>query len=357
MIEKEASDLFFSVGAPVNIKIRGNVQPLDAVILDQRAVTGLVEGLASKAQLEEFANNLELNFAFDLDGAGRFRINLYRQRGDISMVIRYIRSRIPTMDDLHLPEILKTLVMEPRGLVLIVGATGSGKSTTLASMVDYRNARKTGHILTIEDPIEYIYRHNKSLVEQREIGLDTHNYENALKNAMREAPDVIMIGEIRDRMAMQHAIAYAETGHLCLSTLHANNANQTIDRIINFFPDSAHKQLLVDLSLNLKAVVSQRLLPATDGSLVPAFEIMLRSAYVAQLIEEGKIDEIKEAIANSREVGMQTFDQALYDLYKEDWITEQTALDNADSKINLSIKINIERGLESGKDTERYKLE
>jgi twitching motility protein PilU len=350
MAQKGASDLFFSVGAPVNIKIKGLIQPLDDQVLVHGTVEKLAFSLISDAQRVEFENNMELNFAHDISGVGRFRINLYRQRGEVSMVIRYIKSSIPTMEELHLPEILKTLVMEARGLVLVVGATGSGKSTTLASMIDYRNAQQSGHILTIEDPIEYLYTHRKAVVDQREIGLDTLSYDNALKNAMREAPDVILIGEIRERATMQHAIAYAETGHLCLSTLHANNANQTIDRIVNFFPENAQRQLLIDLSLNLKAVISQRLLPGVDGSLVPAFEIMLRSAYIAELIEKQKIDELKEAIAASREIGMQTFDQSLYDLYTAGKITEQVVLDHADSKTNISLKINLERGATPGDD-------
>ncbi len=265
------------------------------------------------------------------------------------MVIRYIKSRTPSIEDLHLPQILKKLVLEPRGLILVVGATGSGKSTTLASMIDYRNQQKNGHILTIEDPVEFVYEHKKAVVDQREVGLDTLSYANALKNAMREAPDVILIGEIRDRETMQHAIAYAETGHLCLSTLHANNANQAIDRIINFFPDSAQHQLLIDLSLNLKAVISQRLLQGMDGNVVPAMEVMIQSAYISELIEKRDIDKIKEAIEKNREEGMQTFDQSLYDLYKAGKISEEGALQNADSRNNLSLKIRLEYGAE-GKD-------
>jgi twitching motility protein PilU len=347
MPEKGASDLFFSVGAPVSIKIKGQVESLETEELEHAMVEKLAYSLISEAQRAEFEKTMELNFAHDIAGVGRYRINLYRQRGEVSMVVRYIKSEIPTMEELQLPEILKTLVMEARGLILIVGATGSGKSSTLASMVDYRNSQKAGHILTIEDPIEYLYTHKKAVVDQREIGIDTLNYENALKNAMREAPDVIMIGEVREKSTMQHAISYAETGHLCLSTLHANNANQTIDRIINFFPENAQKQLLIDLSLNLKAVISQRLLPGLDGNLVPVFEILLKSAYISELIQDRKIEVIKEAIANSREIGMQTFDQSLYDLYTLGKISEKVALDNSDSRINLSIKLNLEKGGES----------
>ncbi len=344
MAEKEASDLFFSVGAPPSIKIKGTTLSLSEKILQPGEVKKLAYTIISDVQKAEFEGQMELNFAINLEGIGRYRINLYRQRGEVSMVIRYIKSKIPKLEELNLPPVLKQLVMAPRGLILVVGATGSGKSTTLASMIDYRNEQKSGHILTIEDPVEFVYEHKKAVVDQREVGLDTLSYTNALKNAMREAPDVILIGEIRDKETMQHAIAYAETGHLCLSTLHANNANQAIDRIINFFPDSAQHQLLIDLSLNLKSVISQRLLPAIDNRMVPAIEILIQSAYISSLIEKREIEEIKEAIEKSREQGMQTFDQSLYDLYKQGKISKEVALQNADSSNNLSIKINLEEG-------------
>ncbi len=350
MAEKEASDLFFSVSAPPNIKIKGATLPLGEKVLQSGEVKKLAYTIISDTQQAEFEGTMELNFAINLEGVGRYRVNLYRQRGEVSMVIRYIKSKIPKLEELNLPPVLKKLVMAPRGLILVVGATGSGKSTTLASMIDYRNEQKAGHILTIEDPVEFVYEHKKAVVDQREVGLDTLSYTNALKNAMREAPDVILIGEIRDKETMQHAIAYAETGHLCLSTLHANNANQAIDRIINFFPDSAQHQLLIDLSLNLKAVISQRLLPTTDNKLVPAIEILIQSAYISSLIEKREIEEIKEAIEKSREEGMQTFDQSLYDLYKQGKITRELALQHADSSNNLSIKINLEEG--TGKTAE-----
>ena len=357
MADKEASDLFFSVGAPVNVKVKvkGHTLPISRNPLKPGDVKKLAYSFISDQQRAEFEREMELNFALNLNDIGRFRVNLYRQRGEVSMVIRYIRSIIPSMESLHLPPILKELVMEPRGLILVVGATGSGKSTTLASMIDYRNANKEGHILTIEDPVEFVYEHKKAVVDQREVGLDTLSYENALKNAMRQAPDVILIGEIRDRDTMQHAISYAETGHLCLSTLHANNANQAIDRIINFFPEAAHHQLLLDLSLNLKSVISQRLLPSTDGELVPAMEIMTRSSYIADLIEKQEIDLLKEAIEKSRELGMQTFDQALYDLYRQGRITREIALENADSRNNLTIRMNLE-GSETDRSTDGLEL-
>lgn len=344
MAEKDASDLFLSVGAPPTLKLQGHAVPVGKAALQAADVQSLLEALADAGQLAQFEQALELNLAYSLDGIGRFRVNAYRQRGDIAMVIRYIKTRIPTLEELQLPALLAALVMEPRGLILVVGATGSGKSTTLAAMIDHRNTHRDGHILTIEEPIEFLHQHKKSIVDQREIGLDTHSYANALKNAMREAPDVILIGEIRDRDTMQHAIAYAETGHLCLATLHANNANQAVDRIINFFPDSAHHQLLIDLAQNLRAVISQRLIPALDGSRVPAVEIMLKSSYISDLIEKRQIDLLKETIEKSRDSGMQTFDQSLYDLCMAGRISEDQALANADSRNNLAVQFRLGRG-------------
>lgn len=344
MVDKDASDLFFSVGAPVNIKIHGKTGHIGNEALSARDVHDLAYSVMSEKQSAVFEETMELNFAFTSDGIGRFRVNVYRQRGDTAMVIRHVKSVIPTIEELLLPPILNDLVMEPRGLILVVGATGSGKSTTLASMIDYRNRHKSGHILTIEDPIEFIHSHRSSIVDQREVGFDTLSYANALKNAMREAPDVIMIGEIRDRETMQQAMTYAETGHLCLSTLHANNANQTIDRIINFFPDSAHNQLKKDLALNLRAVVSQRLIPSLDNSRVPATEIMLRSAYISDLIARGDIDSLKDAIEKGIDDGMQTFDQSLYQLYKEKQISQEMALEHADSRTNMALKFRLESG-------------
>ena len=347
MAQKDASDLFFSPGAPVNIKIEGVTTAIDTEPLGPGAVQKLAEGLLSEAQRQVFANTHELNLSISLSGIGRFRINLYRQRGDTAMVVRYIKTTIPTIEALGLPAILKELVMEPRGLILLVGATGSGKSTTLAAMIEHRNVNRTGHILTIEDPVEFMHSHKKSIVDQREIGLDTLSYSNALKNAMREAPDVILIGEIRDRETMQHAIAYAETGHLCLSTLHANNANQTLDRIINFFPDSAHRQLRLDLSLNMRAIVSQRLIPGVSGKRVAAVEIMLNSPYIADLIEKGEVTAIKDAMEKSADDGMQTFDQALFILANNGVISHEYALANADSRNNLALKFRLAKGANS----------
>ncbi|PLY13037.1 MAG: type IV pili twitching motility protein PilT [Sedimenticola sp.] len=342
MVQKNGSDLFFSTGAPPNLKAEGRTMPIGDSPMGPGMVRKLAYSIMSDDQVSELERTMECNLAISINGLGRFRVNVFRQRGDAAMVIRYIKGVIPSIDELNLPPILKELIMMPRGLILVVGSTGSGKSTSLASMIDHRNATSTGHILTIEDPVEFLHTHKKSVVDQREVGLDTLSYEVALKNAMREAPDVILIGEIRDRQTMQHAIAYAETGHLCLSTLHANNANQALDRIINFFPDTAHHQLYLDLSLNLKAVVSQRLVKSKDGKRMPAVEVMLLSTFVAELIQKGDIHAVKEAMEQGTERGMQTFDQALYKLYKEGRITLDEALSHADSRNNLSLKIRLD---------------
>lgn len=342
MAEKNASDLFFTVGAPPNIKIDGETAPLKESPLNAERVRDLAYSILSEKQRCEFEATMEMNLALSLPNLGRYRVNVYRQRGDVAFALRYITHRIPSIDDLNLPPILRDLIMIPRGLVLVVGATGSGKSTTLAAMIDYRNSVKTGHILTVEEPIEYVHEHKQSIVDQREVGLDTMSYANALKNAMREAPDVIMIGEIRDRETMQAAISYAETGHLCLSTLHANNANQTLDRIVNFFPETAHHQLFVDLSLNLKAVVSQRLLRGLQRKRVPAVEILLNTAYVADLIAKGEIALVREAMKHGAEHGMQTFDESLYQLYARGRIDYREAIEHADSRTDLSLRIRLQ---------------
>ncbi len=341
MVDRGASDLFFSVGAPPNIKIEGVISPVGHAPLKSQQMAEIALSLMSDDQRKEFEATLELNMGLSISGVGRFRINLFRQRGDISMVVRYIKNKIPSIEQLNLPPTLKSIVMELRGLVLVVGATGSGKSTTLAAMIDYRNDNQSGHILTIEDPIEFIHQHKKSIVDQREVGIDTMSYDNALINAMREAPDVILIGEIRERNAMKHAIAYAETGHLCISTLHANNANQAMDRIINFFPEDARKQVLMDLSLNLRAIISMRLVPGLNNQRVAAVELLLNTPYVSDLIEKGKIDEIKEAMERSTEQGMQTFDQALLKLYRNGAISKENAIKYADSKNNVGLQIRL----------------
>ena len=345
MVEKAGSDLFFSVGAPVNLKIEGITHPLKMPALRPGQVKQLAYSVMNERQISEFEAKMEMNLSISAENLGRFRVNVFVQRGETGMVIRYIKNKIPPLAALGLPPVLEKLVMRKRGLVLVTGATGSGKSTTLASMLNYRNENATGHILTIEDPLEFLHAHKLSVVDQREVGIDTHSYEEALKNALREAPDVIMIGEIRDRNTMKQAIAYAETGHLCLSTLHANNANQAMERVINFFPEEAHRQLLVDLSLNLAGVVSQRLIPGLHEKLVPAVEVMLNSSYISDLITKGEFSGIKEAMARSTEIGMCTFDQALYQLYTEDRISLDEALHNADSRTDLALRIRLAAGV------------
>ena len=344
MTERKASDLFFSVGAPVNIKIEGTTEPLDEPALSSGAVKELAYSVLSEDQERTFERDLEMNLSLFNPDIGRFRVNLYRQRGEVAMVIRYIKEQIPTIAELNLPSLLNDLVMEPRGLVLIVGSTGSGKSTTLAAMIERRNERATGHILTIEEPIEFLHHHRKSIVDQREVGLDTLSYGNALKNAMREAPDVLLIGEVRDPETMQQAIAYAQTGHLCLTTLHANNAYHALQRITNFFPDEARTHIQADLSLHLKAIVAQRLVMGTDGMRIPAVEVMLTSPYMAELIERGEIDKVKDVIEQSTDRGMQTFDQALFKLYTEGRISQDEALRNAESHNNLAVRIRLAEG-------------
>lgn len=342
MVDHNASDLFFSAGAPVNIKIEGETRSIGDKTLTPSDVRQLVYSIMNDNQIATFESHLELNMAFSVANMGRFRVNVFRQRGDTAMVIRYIKSKIPSIESLGLPDILKDLIMEKQGLILVVGATGSGKSTTLASMINYRNENKTGHILSIEDPIEFIHEHKESIVDQREVGLDTLSLSEALMNALREAPDVIVVGEIRDRETMRHALHYAETGHLCLSTLHANNANQTMERIINFFPDTAHHGLLLDLGQHLRAIISQRLVNGINGKRVPAVEIMLKTPFIAELIEDHRINEIKDAMEQGTLAGMQTFDQSLYKLFKDGKITIDEALCNADSKNNLRLRLRLE---------------
>ncbi len=344
MAEKNASDLFLTTGAPVNMKVEGNLFPLGSTGLPPGMVKKIAYSLMDEGQVPQFERDLELNMALALQDSGRFRINVFKQRGEVGMVIRSIRSVIPSIEELQLPQVLKEIIMAPRGLVLIVGSTGSGKSTTLASMIDHRNSCSTGHILTIEDPIEYLHKHKQSIVNQREVGIDTHAFHNALKNAMREAPDVILIGEILDATTMEAAIAFAETGHICLATLHSNNADQTIERILNFFPEGAHKNVLMNLALNLKAVVSQRLVVGVDGRRLPAAEILINTPMIRDLLRRGQIHELKQAMEESLEAGMESFDQCLFRMYKEGRVEREEALRAADSRDGLALKFRLSEG-------------
>ena len=342
LLEKDGSDLFVTVGAAPAFKIHGEMTPVGSKPISQEQAEEIVSAVMNDKQRGEFRETKECNFALSLSGIGRFRMNAYVQRGSVGLVARVINIEIPTLEALGLPQTLNQIVMEKRGLVLMVGATGSGKSTSLAAMIGYRNHHSRGHIITIEDPIEYVHPHDQCLVMQREVGVDTDNWFAALKNTLRQAPDVILIGEIRDRETMEYAIAFSETGHLCMSTLHANSANQALDRIINFFPDERRQQLLMDLSLNLKAFVSQRLIPKVGGiGRVAAVEVMLNSPLISELIFKGEVHEIKEIMAKSNELGMITFDQALFNLYEADLVRYEDALRNADSVNDLRLKIKL----------------
>jgi len=340
MAEKNASDLFFTPKAPIKIKIEGRIMSLGTDDLTVEQVEAVVYGIMTAEQKETLHRELEIDFAISEPGLGRFRANVFHQRGNLAMVLRYVTLEIPRLEDLHLPPILETLSMTRRGLVLMVGATGSGKSTTLAAMINHRNENTSNHIITIEEPIEFLHVNKKSIVNQRELGLDTKSYNRALKSAMREAPDVVLIGEIRDRETMQAAVTLAGTGHLCIATLHANNAAETLDRIINMFPQSQHQQIFMDLSHYLRAIIAQRLVAGRDGKRVPAAEILLNTPHVADLTKKGDVSEIKEALRESMEEGMQSFDKALYVLYTEGRIDLDTALANADSATDLEARIN-----------------
>jgi len=346
-VKHEASDIFITSGRPATLKVNGRMATLSQEPLTEEEARELVLSTMNDEQKRTFERDKECNYAIDTKGAGRFRVSALYQRSRIAMVLRLVKGDIPTIEELHVPEIIKELAMTKRGLVMFVGATGSGKSTTLAAMIGYRNQNSTGHILTIEDPIEFDHKHAGCVVTQREVGVDTDSYEIALKNSLRQAPDVIMIGEIRSRDTMDYGISFAETGHLCLSTLHANNANQAMERVINFFPEDRHQQLFLDLSLNLKAVVAQRLIPKKDGSgRAVAVEVLLNTPLIGDLIEKGKVSEIKDVMKRSRELGMQTFDQSLYDLFKAGEISYEDALRNADSsnEVRLMIKLGSETG-------------
>ena len=347
MLAKKASDLFISADFPPSMKIDGKMTPVAQQRLTPVQTRAIADSVMNDKQRAEFETEKECNFAISPEGVGRFRVNVYVQQGCVAMVLRTITSKIPKFDELGLPKVLRDVALTKRGLVILVGGTGSGKSTSLAAMIDYRNENSYGHIITIEDPVEYVHKNKNCLISHREVGADTNNWFAALKNTLRQAPDVILIGEIRDRDTMEYAIAFAETGHLCMATLHANSANQALDRIINFFPEERRPQLLMDLGLNLKAVVSQRLVPKGDGKgRCAAIEILLNSPFIADLIFKGEVHAMKEIMAKSKEMGMQTFDQALFDLYDNGDIGYEDALRNADSmnELKLNIKLNSKRG-------------
>jgi len=347
MVHKKASDLFITAGVAPSIKVNGKLMPVTQATLTPAQAREICFSIMTPEQRNEFESTRECNFAISASGIGRFRVSTFQQRNHAGMVLRKIETKIPTIEDLSLPPILKDLAMTKRGLVIFVGATGSGKSTSLASMIGYRNKNSTGHIITIEDPIEFIHHHEGCIVTQREVGLDTDSFEVALKNTLRQAPDVILIGEIRTRETMDHGIAFAETGHLCLATLHANNSNQALDRIINFFPEDRRNQLLMDLSLNLKAIVAQQLIPAPDGqSRMLCAEILINTPLASDMIRKGEVHTLKELMSKSRQHGMQTFDQALYELYKGGKITYEDAINHADSanELRLMIKLGDSKG-------------
>jgi twitching motility protein PilU len=343
MVSKKASDLFITTGFPPAFKLDGKLIPVSNQVLNAQHTQELARSIMNDRQASEFESTHECNFAISPPGIGRFRVNVFQQQQRVGMVLRTITTKIPDLDEMGLPAILKDVVMTKRGLVLVVGGTGSGKSTTLAAMLGHRNKNSYGHIITVEDPVEYVHEHINCIITHREVGVDTDSWELALKNTLRQAPDVILIGEIRDRETMEHAVAFAETGHLCLATLHANSANQALDRIINFFPEERRQQLLMDLSLNIKGMISPRLIPTKDGKgRAAAIEIMLNSPLIADLIFKGEVNQVKTVMSKSRELGMQTFDQALFDLYEADLISYEDALKNADSvnDLRLNIKLN-----------------
>ncbi len=340
MAEKKASDIFVSCGAPIHIKLQGTAVPINQQVMDAETIQRMAYEMLTPEQITHFEEEKEINLSFGVRDIGNFRVNMFWQRGTIAIVVRFIQGEIPRLDELGLPDVLAEVIMEKRGLVLVVGSTGSGKSTTLAAMIDHRNSNRAGHILTVEDPIEYLFKHKKSIVNQREIGLDTKVWENALKNAMRQAPDCILIGEIRDKETMAAALAYAQTGHLCLATLHANNSYHALNRIINFYALENRPALYLDLSVSLKCIISQRLVKKPDGKRIPAVEVLLNTRHIQELIEKGEINGIKEAMEQSLAPGSQTFEQDLFRLYRENIVTLEEALANSDSPTNLSWLIN-----------------
>jgi twitching motility protein PilU len=340
MADKKASDIFLSVGAPINIKINGVAVPVNQAIMTAQTVQQLLYEILTERQIKEYEDEMELNTAFSMEGIGAFRISAFRQKGSPAVVVRFIPGSIPQLDTLGLPEVLKDVIMQKRGLMLVVGATGSGKSTSLSAMLDFRNERKSGHILTLEDPVEFIFQNKKSIVNQREVGTDTKAFEIALRNALRQAPDCILIGEIRDKQAMAAALAYSQSGHLVLATLHANNSYHAMNRIINFYPLENRPSLLLDLSAALQAVISQRLVRTKTGARMAAVEVLLNTRHISELIEKGEINEIKEALEKSMAPGSQTFEQALFKLFMDGKITQDEAMANADSATNMLWLIN-----------------
>ncbi|MDN3638736.1 PilT/PilU family type 4a pilus ATPase [Simiduia curdlanivorans] len=342
LAKKDGSDLYLSTGAPPCAKFQGQLKPLSQTPYTAGEIEAIAEAIMDDEQRKTFASELEMNLAISIAGVGRFRINIFKQRNEVSIVARNIKAEIPKFEDLRLPEVLKEIILTKRGLVLFVGATGSGKSTSLAALIDHRNSTKAGHIITIEDPVEYVHRHKKSIINQREVGVDTRSFRNALKNTLRQAPDVILIGEIRDRETMEHALEFAETGHLAISTLHANNANQALERIINFFPEERRPQLLLSLSQNLRAFVSQRLIPTIDGKRCAAVEILIGTKTIQEMVYTSRFHEIKEIMEKSENLGMQTFDGALFHLFKEGRISQDEAIANADSANNLRLRIKLD---------------
>ncbi len=348
MVERDGSDLYFTANAQVNVKINGITNPIGKAVLPPGTVKAILPSILTEKQMAEFEEEMELDTAFNVDGIGRFRVNVFRQRGEEAMVIRQIKAQIPDFDSLLLPRVIKELIMEQRGLIIIAGATGTGKSTTVASMLDYRNQNRTGHILTIEDPIEFMYEHKKSIVNQREVGLDTKSFDEALRRAMREAPDVIMIGEIRDASTMKMALSYADTGHLCIATLHATNATQTMERIISFFPEGTRGQLLMDMSLNLRAVIAQRLLIDKQGNMVPATEVLLNEPQVKALIRDGQTHKLKEVIEKAPEGSqLHSFDNDILRIFKAGLVTEEEALAHADEPDHFKLKVRMGGGISS----------
>jgi twitching motility protein PilU len=343
LASKDGSDLYLSTNAPPCAKFQGVLTPLSQDVLKPGDVAEIAAGIMDEEQRKQFAHELEMNLAISISGAGRFRINIFRQRNEVSIVARNITTEIPKFDDLRLPPILKEVILAKRGLILFVGGTGSGKSTSLAALIDHRNSSAGGHIITIEDPIEYVHRHKKCIVNQREVGVDTRSFHNALVNTLRQAPDVILIGEVRNRETMEHALAFAETGHLAISTLHANNANQALDRIVNLFPEERRPQLLMNLGQNLRAFVSQRLIPTVEGKRCAAVEVLLGTKTIEELVVKGEFESIKEIMSKSEPIGMQTFDAALFKLYKEGRISMEEAVRNADSQNDVRLRIKLDQ--------------